>query len=203
MAYAGFFAAGAVYAACLWFIAQRAARGRAIALGALPPWIVVLGGSAAAVVAAIVPPAAAFPAAATFIGALICGLVDSRTGYIFDALSLTMVAVTGIAAGLNFHAADGLVAAAIVGCGLGTLYLLTGRRGIGFGDVKFGSAIALGYGVAPAIVTLGSAFILGAAYAIVMIGCGRAKRTDTVRFGPFIAGGAAVGLSACALGPLW
>ncbi len=203
MPYAGFFAAGAIYAACLWFIARRVARRRALALGSLPPWIVALGGGAAAVAAASVPPAAALPAAATFIGALVCGLVDARTGYIFDALSLTMVAVTGIAAGLNFHVADGLLAATITGIGLGALYLLTGRRGIGFGDVKLGSAIALGYGVAPAIVTLGSAFILGAAYAVIMIGCGRAKRTDTVRFGPFIAGGAAVGLSICALGPPW
>jgi leader peptidase (prepilin peptidase)/N-methyltransferase len=203
MVVVGAFAAGSVYAVCLWFIARRVARRRHIALGSLPRWMIAFAGCAASGAALIAPAAIALPAGATLVGALICGLVDARTGFIFDALSLTMVAVTCLAAGLHFGAPDGVLAAAIVGAVLGALHLLTRRRGIGLGDVKLGSAIALGYGVEPAIVGIGSAFILGAFYAVTMIGLGRAKRTDALRFGPFIAGGAAVGLTACALGPLW
>ena len=197
------FAAGAAYAGCLWSIALHVARSRGLSLGSLPVWAALLAGTAAAGAAACFPPANAFPAGATLVGALVCGLVDARTGFIFDALSLTMVTLTCGAALLHFGAADGALAAAIVGGGLSGLYLLTGRRGIGLGDVKLGSAIALGYGVQAAVITIGSAFILGALYAVVMIGTGRAKRTDALRFGPFIAGGAAVGLTANALVPLW
>jgi leader peptidase (prepilin peptidase)/N-methyltransferase len=203
MLLAGAFAAGAVYAVCLWSIAQHAARRREIDLGSLPAWTIAFASFAAAACAAIFAPAIALPAGATFIGALVCGLVDARTGFIFDALSLTMVVVACLAAGLSFRPADGALAAGIVGAGLGALHLLTGRRGIGLGDVKLGSAIGLGYGVQATVVTIGSAFILGALYAVVMLALGRAKRTDALRFGPFIAGGAAVGLGVCALGPLW
>jgi len=202
MPLAGAFAGGSIYAALLWSIARRVALRRDIALGGLPPWMIVLAGCAATGAALIEPATVAVPAGATLIGALICGLVDARTGFIFNALTLTMAAVAGLAAAMSVHPADGVLAAAIVGTGLGTLHFITGRRGIGLGDVKLGSAIALGYGVGPAVVAIGSAFVLGALYAVTMIGLGRAKRTDALRFGPFIAGGAAVGLAACALGPL-
>jgi len=202
MPLAGAFAGGSLYAALLWFIARGVALRRGIPLGALPPWMIALGGCAATAAALIAPATVALPAGATLVGAMICGLVDARTGFIFNALTLTMATVAGLAAATSVHPADGVLAAAIVGAGLGTLHLITGRRGIGLGDVKLGSAIALGYGVGPAAVAIGSAFILGALYGVTMIGLGRAKRTDALRFGPFIAGGAVVGLAACALGPL-
>ncbi len=195
--------AGGAYAACLWFVAGHVARRRALALGPLPVWLLVLGAGAAGGTAVLYPSSDALPAGAALVGAIVCGLVDARTGFIFDALSAIMAAVSCIAAGLNFHAPDGFLAAAIVGAALGSLYLLTGRRGIGLGDVKLGAAVALGYGLQPAIVAIGSAFVLGALYAVTMIGCGRARRTDALRFGPFIAGGAAVGLTVGAWGPLW
>ena len=94
-------------------------------------------------------------------------------------------------------------AAAVVAGALTGLYLVTGRRGIGLGDVKLGGAIALGYGLGIALVAIGSAFVLGALYAVVMIASGRAKRSDAVRFGPFLAGGAAIGLTAGALSGSW
>jgi leader peptidase (prepilin peptidase)/N-methyltransferase len=203
MFYVDVFAAGIGYAACLWLLAGRVARGRSIALGSLPVWTIALAGTAAVCVAGRYPSAIALPAGATLIGALICGLVDARTGYIFDVLTLSMVAATALAAGLNLHVAGGLPAAGIIGAALGALYLITGRRGIGLGDVKLGSAIAFGYGIGPALVTVGSAFVLGAAYGLALIAFGRAKRTNAVRFGPFMAGGAALGLTAFAWGPLW
>ena len=104
---------------------------------------------------------------------------------------------------LDCRLADDLVAAAAVGAALIALYLLSGRRGIGLGDVKLSSAIALGYGLGPACAAIGSAFILGGVYAAALLLSGRAKRTDAVRFGPFIAGGAAVGLGANFLGWPW
>jgi leader peptidase (prepilin peptidase)/N-methyltransferase len=191
---------GAAYAAFLWSIAALVARERRIRLGALPVWLPAAGGAAAASVAALFATDVALPAAAALIGTLVCGLVDARTGFIFDALTLTISAATGAAAALDHRLADGLAAALIVGGALAAIYLITGRRGIGLGDVKLGAALALGLGCEAGLVALGGAFVLGALYAGVMMGIGRAKRSDAVRFGPFIAGGAAVSLTAGALG---
>jgi leader peptidase (prepilin peptidase)/N-methyltransferase len=197
------FAAGCAYAAALWLIAARVARRRALALGQFPHWVILLCGCAALGVHAIVRPEAALVAAASLVGAIVCALVDARTGFIFDALSCTMIVVGCVAGALAGRLADGVLAAAVVAGALTGLYLVTGRRGIGLGDVKLGGAIALGYGLGIALVAIGSAFVLGALYAVVMIASGRAKRSDAVRFGPFLAGGAAIGLTAGALSGSW
>jgi Flp pilus assembly protein protease CpaA len=194
------FAAGVAYAGCLWLIAGRIARRRALPLGALPVWIGLICGCAAAGAGSFVAPGTAPSAGAALIGAIVCGLADARTGYIFDALSLTTAAVAAVFAILEGRLIEGISAAALVGGALLALYLLTGRRGIGLGDVKLGSALALGYGLPAAVIALGSAFVLGGLYAGVLLGLGRAKRSDPLRFGPFIAGGAAVGLTTSALG---
>ena len=203
MAIAGVFAAGAAYAGCLWFIATLVARRRALPLGDVPGWVVVVCGCAAVGADSFFAPGIALTAGASLIGAIVCALVDARTGFIFDALSLTTAAVTCGFALLDSRLAESALAAAVVGGALAAIYLLTGRRGIGLGDVKLGSAMALGCGPQAAIVAIGSAFVLGALYAGVLVGLGRAKRSDALRFGPFIAGGAAVGLTSSALGWLW
>jgi leader peptidase (prepilin peptidase)/N-methyltransferase len=197
------FAAGAAYARCLWSIAVRIAHQRSLPLGDVPGWALPLCGCCAVAVGLCFPTGIALMVGATLIGAIVCGLVDARTGFIFDALSLTMAAVSGLFAILEGRFTQCALAAVVVGGGLAVIYLLTARRGIGLGDVKLSSAIALGYGPQAAIIAVGSAFVLGALYAGVLIGCGRAGRSDTLRFGPFIAGGAAVGLTASGLGWHW
>jgi leader peptidase (prepilin peptidase)/N-methyltransferase len=197
------FAAGVLYAGILWSIAALVARRRALTLGALPHWLFIACGSVAAVLSAFLPVPAALLAGTSLVGALVCALVDARTGFIFDALSLTMIAVAGSIAAGSGRLTDGAMAVALVGSVLVAVYLCSGRRGIGLGDVKLGCAIALGFGVQAALITIGSAFVLGAAYAIVLIATGRAKRSDSIRFGPFIAGGAAVGLTAGAVSWPW
>jgi leader peptidase (prepilin peptidase)/N-methyltransferase len=189
-------AAGAFYAGALWGIAQRVAARRALELGPLPWWLPALGGCAALGIACLAGAPQASPLAASLIGAIVCGVVDARTGFIFDALSLTVAAVSAGLALACGMLADGLIGAALAAAILGGLYLITRRRGIGLGDVKLGAALALGYGAQSTLVALGSAFVLGAAYATALLAGGRARRTDAVRFGPFIAGGAAVALVA-------
>lgn len=202
LAIASTFAAGTAYAGALWFVAVQTARRRALALGALPAWVLGLCGSLAAGTA-VFAPAVALPAGVALIGAIICGLVDARTGFIFDALTLNIAVATGVVMMVDGRLVDGAVGVAIVGGALALLYFATGRHGIGLGDVKLGSVIALGYGLESALVAIGSAFILGALYAGALMGLGRAQRTDALRFGPFIAGGAVLALTAGALGWRW
>ncbi len=190
------FGLGAAYAGGLWSIALRVADRRALNLGGPPYALLLFCGIVAVAVHTFVAPGIAVLAGSSLIGAIVCALVDARTGLIFDALSQTMVVVAAAVSLYEGRFVDGVIAAAVVGGALTAVYLLSRGRGIGLGDVKLGCAIALGYGVGAAVITIGCAFILGAAYALVMIGLGRAKRSDAVRFGPFIAGGAALGLSA-------
>jgi leader peptidase (prepilin peptidase)/N-methyltransferase len=194
------FAAGSLYALILWSISAAAARRRGLRLGPCPWWVIGLSGAATLALHLAFPAGAAPALSAGLVGAIVAGLVDARTGYIFDPLTLAIAASAGAAALCSGRLGDAAVGALVVGTGLALLYLATGRRGIGLGDVKLGSALALGFGPAAGIVALGSAFVLGAVYALVMIGCGRLQRTAALRFGPFIAGGAAAGLSAQALG---
>ncbi len=195
--------AGAAYAGGLWSIAGGVARHRAIPLGRLPVWVLALGGACAAAADMLFAPTAAFGAAAVLIGAIVCAAVDARTGFIFDALSLTIATVAGALAAADHRLADAALAAAAVGGVLAAIYFLSRRRGIGLGDVKLAAAIALGYGLPSSLVAIGSAFVLGALYAGGLLALGRAKRTDALRFGPFIAGGAVIGLTAGALRWPW
>ncbi|MEA2784505.1 MAG: leader peptidase (prepilin peptidase) / N-methyltransferase [Candidatus Eremiobacteraeota bacterium] len=124
-------------------------------------------------------------------GTFVAAVVDARTGLIPDAVTrTTALAALGcaVATGVAPLACGGAYA---VGGALLGLHLLTRGRGLGLGDVKLGTAIGAGFGPAAGIFVLGTAFVLGGAYATWLLLAGRAQRGDTLRFGPFLAAGAA------------
>jgi leader peptidase (prepilin peptidase)/N-methyltransferase len=131
----------------------------------------------------------AVPALAALSGALVAAVVDARTGLIPDALTRS----TALAA-LGFACANGGVPLACggayaVGGTLLALHLLTRGRGLGLGDVKLGTAIGAGFGPSAGVCALGTAFVLGGAYASWLLLTRRARRGDAIRFGPFLAAG--------------
>lgn len=126
---------------------------------------------------------------ATVTGTLLGGLADARSGYIPDrvtAATALVVAALAVAGGRAFDAFGG---ALVAGGMLLALHALTARRGLGLGDVKLGAAIGLGLGPGAAAVALGAAFVGGGAYAAALLASGRARRGDTIPFGPFLAAG--------------
>ncbi len=130
------------------------------------------------------------PAAlAALAGTLVAAVVDARTGLIPDTLTrttaLAALACTIPPGGAPF-ACGGAYA---VGGALLALHLLTGGRGLGLGDVKLGTAIGIGFGPIAGLLALGTAFVLGGAYAGWLLLARRARRGDAVRFGPFLAAG--------------
>jgi leader peptidase (prepilin peptidase) / N-methyltransferase len=125
-------------------------------------------------------------------GTVVAAAVDARTGLIPDAVTrTTALAALGcaVAAGVAPVACGGAYA---VGGALLALHLLTRGRGLGLGDVKLGTAIGAGFGPAAGTVALGAAFVLGGAYAGWLLITRRARRGDTIRFGPFLAAGTVV-----------
>jgi len=138
---------------------------------------------------AMLPAICALPAIAALIGTLVGAIVDARTGYIPDAVSrATALTAAGLAAtcGGAVHACGGAFA---VGGALMLLHLITRGRGLGLGDVKLGTAIGAGLGLWAGVVALGAAFIAGGVYASWLLATRRARRGDTIRFGPFLAAG--------------
>ena len=94
------------------------------------------------------------------------------------------------------------VSAVLIGVGawlavIGGIWLLTGGRAMGFGDVKLAPVLAatLGWvGVSSALVGLLAAFVLGGGVGLVLMLTGRARRGSHMAFGPFLLLGALVGL---------
>ena len=191
---------GSTYAALLWLAAQHVARVRALALGAWPHVAILLCGVVAALVARQYPLETAALLSATLIGTVVCALVDARTGYIFDVLSLIVMSIAAILSVASNRLSDGALGATLVGGSMFALYLASGRRGVGLGDVKLAAVIALGFGLKLGSIAVGCAFVLGAIYGVALLASRQARRTDTVRFGPFLAGGAMLALAADTLG---
>ena len=96
------------------------------------------------------------------------------------------------------------VASALVGGGawvlvIGGLWLVTGGRGMGLGDVKLAPVLGatLGWiGIGSALVGLFAAFMIGAVVGVGLMVARRAGRRSALPFGPFLLAGAAVGLVA-------
>jgi leader peptidase (prepilin peptidase)/N-methyltransferase len=81
----------------------------------------------------------------------------------------------------------------------GGIWLATGGRGMGLGDVALAPVLGLvlgwlGWG--PALVGLGAGFVIGAAIGVVLLLSGRARAGSKVPHGPFLLSGAALGMLA-------
>jgi leader peptidase (prepilin peptidase)/N-methyltransferase len=81
----------------------------------------------------------------------------------------------------------------------GGIWLATGGRGMGLGDVAMAPVLGLvlgwlGWG--PALVGLGAGFVIGAAVGVALLLSGRARAGSKVPHGPFLLSGAALGMLA-------
>lgn len=80
---------------------------------------------------------------------------------------------------------------------IGGLWLLSGGRAMGFGDVKLAPVLGgtLGWVVpGAAVIGLFAAFLLGGGYGLLLIARRRAGRASRIPFGPFLLAGALIGL---------
>jgi prepilin signal peptidase PulO-like enzyme (type II secretory pathway) len=116
--------------------------------------------------------------------------VPNRTTYpaIVGAIGLAFVQPIGPA--WSF-----LAAGAVVLLGFTGLHLVSGG-GIGMGDVKLATLVALLLGWPATIGALFVAFAVGAAVGVVLVGTGRLDRRYPIPFAPALALGALVGLVA-------
>jgi leader peptidase (prepilin peptidase) / N-methyltransferase len=182
--------AAIAYALSLWQLARTTAIYRGVTLGGVPFAAIAIGAVCCGASAWLLPPLAAAVLGAGVVGAIICGIVDKRTGYIFDTLTIAIAIVSLSIALLAGSGAGALISSTIVGGSMLALYFVTARRGIGLGDVKLAAVLGLSLGTEYGAVAVGAAFIFGAAYGIALVLRHQATRGDVIRFGPFLAAGA-------------
>ncbi|MFF0204117.1 prepilin peptidase [Streptomyces sp. NPDC005017] len=131
--------------------------------------------------------------------------VDLRVRRLPDPLTLPLaaaaVALLGLAALLPEHAGEwttSVLGAFALGAGYFVLFLIN-PGGMGFGDVKLalGAGAALGwYGWGTVMLGTFAGFLLGALYGGALVVARRADRRTAIPFGPFLIGGALLGVLA-------
>jgi leader peptidase (prepilin peptidase)/N-methyltransferase len=185
---------GATVATVLyWTIAADAAGRRRMTIGTLPPLLPVVVAATAYAAALAGLPAPAITASA---GAAVAGVVDARTGSIFDPLTITML-LTAFGLGVfNGTVIDGLYGAGAVGGGLFFLHAISGGSGLGLGDVKLGAALGMALGFSNGLIAIALAFVFGGGYGTWLLATKRANAGTSIRFGPFIAAGTLAALLA-------
>jgi leader peptidase (prepilin peptidase) / N-methyltransferase len=96
-------------------------------------------------------------------------------------------ALIGVAFAIATHRLLGALEGAAVGVGVfGAIYLLTGRMGMGLGDVKLAGMLGAYLGYPAMLVTSVASFIIGALLAIPVLAGRRRARRDALPFGPFL-----------------
>ena len=152
-----------------------------------------------------VPLAALHPGPSAFLRGMACiillnlALIDARTGFLPDALTLPclygglLVALSGH--GVPLHDA---LAGAVLGYGFLWLFNVIyrhwrGRCGMGGGDMKLLAALGAWLGWVPLPTVLAAACIGGVAYGLCRSGASKWSRP--LAFGPFLAAAGAVGLA--------
>lgn len=135
--------------------------------------------------------------------AVLLALVDRAVHRLPDRLTLPLAAGTaallGVAALLPWHAGSwrtALLGGLALGAGYFVLFLIH-PSGMGFGDVKL--ALALGvvlgwYGWGVLFVGAFAGFLFGGVYGLALVVLRRASRKSAIPFGPFMIGGALVGV---------
>lgn len=131
------------------------------------------------------------PLGGVVFGVCLAGLAyaDIRWGLLPDRL-VALLAATAVIPWLGGQG-SGMEALGGSGCGACLLWLLRwlSRGGLGWGDVKLAGAAGLWLGWQSMLVALGMAFLTGGLWACVLVWQGRQGWSDTLPFGPFLAGG--------------
>ncbi len=121
-----------------------------------------------------------------FITDLKYGIIPDKI--IFPSLPITIIFIILSNQNLLIHILSGLLAFGF----FYLLFLLTKKRGMGFGDVKFALLIGLIFGFPGTIFVLYVAFLTGAVIGSILILWKKKKMKSSIPFGPFLALGCLV-----------
>jgi leader peptidase (prepilin peptidase) / N-methyltransferase len=104
---------------------------------------------------------------------------------IYPALAAIFIYQLIVLGGL-VNLANPLLSSALTGLFFYGLYLLTGKKGLGFGDVQIGFLLGLLLGYPSIVVCLYLSFLTGAFMGLILMITGKAKLKTAIAFGPFL-----------------
>jgi len=141
------------------------------------------------------------PAPSLGVALLLIALLVAVTGIDLEHQIIPdVITLPGTAAGLlaslltgDVPLVDSLIGIA-AGGGLFLLIILASRGGMGGGDVKLAAMLGAFLGWKVMLLSVLLAVLAGGAVAVMLLASGRTGRKDPIPFGPFLAGGGAVGL---------
>lgn len=126
--------------------------------------------------------------------AAVSAATDVETGLIYDRVLAAAAALLTAASICEHRLAVGFLGAAAGGLLLLVVYALGRGRAIGLGDVKFSAVAGLALGPGGALYALWLATVGAGAMAVILLASRRARRGDRLKFGPFLAAGAAIAM---------
>jgi prepilin signal peptidase PulO-like enzyme (type II secretory pathway) len=126
-------------------------------------------------------------ASLVLVASVACALSDARSGTIPNRITYPTFALLLLLGAWQHSFGATVLGATAAGGILLALHLATGSRGLGLGDVKLGACIGAGLGVWDGLVAIGAAFIAGACAALTLLAFRRARRGDSLPFGPYLA----------------
>jgi prepilin signal peptidase PulO-like enzyme (type II secretory pathway) len=127
-------------------------------------------------------------------GLLVAAATDLSTGFIFDEAVVAIALPSTCLALLGGRLEDATLGGLVCGGMLLSLNVLSNGRGMGLGDVKLGAAIGVALGLAAGWAALCIAILSAGAAGATMLAAGRARRRQSLRFGPYLALGAVASL---------
>jgi leader peptidase (prepilin peptidase)/N-methyltransferase len=124
--------------------------------------------------------------------ASVCTITDIQTGFVFDRVLFTAAPLAFAGAWLDGRIEGAVGAFVLTAAAFSALFVLS-RGGIGLGDVKLASLLAVSLGASGTLRATFAAFCVGAAYGVILLIRG-AHRKREVRFAGFLAAGTAYAL---------
>jgi leader peptidase (prepilin peptidase)/N-methyltransferase len=125
-------------------------------------------------------------------GLAVCAWTDLRTGLIFDRVLMwcgSIVLLVSVADGSFVASACGALAS---GSAIALLWALTRGRGIGLGDAKMAALLGAALGATSGLISVGTAFVSGAGFVVLLALARRLPKNRSVALGPFLALGGAL-----------
>ncbi len=119
---------------------------------------------------------------------IILFLIDARHGVLPDRFTLPgIVLLFGLNVWLGIPWQALLIGGLIVGGFFALQFIVSKGTWVGDGDIRLGFLLGVTLGLAQGILALMLAYVIGAAYALILLSKQKAGMKSTVSFGPFLA----------------
>ncbi len=119
---------------------------------------------------------------------LILFLIDARHGVLPDVFTLPgIVLITAMNIWLGIPLMTLVVGGLVVGGFFALQYFVSRGTWVGGGDIRLGVLLGVMFGLSQGVLSLMIAYIIGAAFALVLIWRKKAAMKSTLSFGPFLA----------------